>query len=230
MNPIDKQLMMGMIDILNNHSDILTKDQINIRLEDLKQFEEESNFAFINSPTYKDKISSIVKYNSNIYKNNFNKCHEVNNIIEFSNQKDMLVYLNIVGENITITYINGIIDHLIIDNALINLNEVKNIPYKISKKSTYIINGVLHNSTFYVINVDDNNVNLKDSLDKAKEIGFDIIPHWLATNFDPKNLQSNLEYVYDYAEEEGFKYDGIVFRFNDISYSQDGIVYEMLNK
>lgn len=230
MNPIDKQLMMGMIDILNNHSDILSEDQINIRLEDLKQLEEETEFVLMNSPTCKDKIGSIIKIN-NAYEHNFKRCKNVKDIVEFSNKENMLVYLNILGENTTITYVDGIMTDFVINNALVNFEEIKNVPYKINRKGIYIIEGVLYGLDFYVTNaIKEDNTDLKYNLKEAEKLGFTVVPNWLATNFDHKNLRSNLEYVYDYANEEELLHDGIVFRFNDISYSQDGIVYEMLNK
>lgn len=230
MNPIDKQLMMGMIDILNNYSDILTEDQISLRLEDLKQFEKETNFVFTNSPTCKDKISSIVGFNSNIYKNKFDKCHDVRDIIKFANQKEILIYPNIVGNNITITYCNGIIDNLIIDNALVNLEKVINIPYKIDRSDVYIVNGIVHNLNFYVTNIVDGGCNetIFDNFKEAEEFGFDIVPYWTMSVINPKKFDDNINYVYEYVGEEGLVCNGIVFRFNDISYSQDGIVYEML--
>lgn len=230
MNPIDKQLMMGMIDILNNHSDILSEDQINIRLEDLRQLEEETGFVFMNSPTCKDKISSIIRINTP-YEHNFKRCNNVNDIVEFSDKEKMLVYLNIIGEKTMITYVDGIMTEFVINNALVNFEEIKNVPYMIDKKSIYIIEGVLYGLDFYVTNaIKEDNTDLRNNLKEAEKLGFTIVPHWFSTNLDVKNLQSNLEYVYDYAEEEGFKHNGVVFRFNDISYSQDGIVYEMLNK
>lgn len=233
MNPIDKQLMVGMIDILNNHSNILTEDQIALRLQDLKQLEEETGFIFMNSPTCKDKISSVVKI-SDVYEDNYKiskRYNDVEDIVEFSNKEKMLVYLNIIGENATITYVDGVMTEFVINNALVNFDGITNVPYKINRDGIYIVKGVLYGLNFYVKNATkEDNTDLKGNLKEAEKLGFTVVPNWLATNLDTKNLQSNLEYVYDYAEEEELLHDGVVFRFNDISYRQDGIVYEMLNK
>lgn len=233
MNPIDKQLMVGMIDILNNHSDILSEDQIYLRLTDLKQLEDETRFVFMNSPTCKNKISSVVKIND-VYEDNYKiskRCNNVEDIVEFSNNEKMLVYLNVIGENTTITYVDGVMTEFVINNALVNFEGVANVPYKINREGIYIVEGVLYGLNFYVKNaIKEDNTDLKGNLKEAEELGFTVVPNWLATNFDPKNLQSNIEYVYDYANEEELLHDGVVFRFNNISYSRDGIVYEMLNK
>ena len=50
MNEIELRMMQGMLSILN-HKDSLTNEQYESRLEDLRQFEQETNFVLLNSPT-----------------------------------------------------------------------------------------------------------------------------------------------------------------------------------
>lgn len=238
MNQAELSMMRGMIDILNRHlkEPFLTKEQYDMRMADLKEFEEETGFVLSNSPTDKEcmsKILDIVEM-TNISKRIFKRCNNIEDIIEFANKKDMFVYLNLTGINMIITYIDGIMTRLEVDNsiALIDFNKV-NIPYKINKKGIYVVWGTLqHGANFYVNDVvySENGLenNLKNNVENAEELGFNITPHWLANNFNLKKLQSSIDYIYDYAEEEGFKHDGIVFKFNDISYNRDEIVYEML--
>ena len=237
MNQAELSLMKGMIDILNRHlkEPFLTSEQYSMRLADLKEFEEEAGFVYINSPTCKKRMNHVLDIveMSNISKRIYKRCNNVEDIIEFANEKDMFVYLNLTGIDLVITYIDGVMAKLEVDNsiALIDFYNI-NIPYKINKKGTYVVKGVLQcGSHFYVDNVlyaDCMSKKSKDNLEEAEKLGFDVVSHWLANNFDPKNLRSNLKYVYDYAKEEELKHDGVIFRFNDISYDRDEIVYEML--
>lgn len=228
MNQIEKEMMLSMIDILNEASKrpILTEEQYTERLQDLQQFEEELNFMFLNSPSCRDKISSIIKVR-NILKDSYKKCHDVESIIKFADNKEMLIYPNLVGDRVFVSYVNGIMSNFMVNNAVINLREIKNIPYKINKDSIYTVCGVLYNLKFYVTDTIEVGSNISNNLEEAEKIGFDAIPHWVAT-LNPKKLQSSIDYVFNYAKEEKLMCDGVVFRFNDVSYCKDGIVYEML--
>jgi DNA ligase (NAD+) len=61
---------------------------------------------------------------------------------------------------------------------------------------------------------------LKCNLDEARYLGFEVVPFWSATNLDPKKLQGTLDYVFEYASEEGVPCDGVVFKFDDIEYGK----------
>lgn len=65
-----------------------------------------------------------------------------------------------------------------------------------------------------------NSNNLKDNLREAKELGFDISPFWSSAELDTKKLQGVIDYIFDYAAEEGYPCDGIVFKFDDIEYGK----------
>ena len=231
MNQAELSLMKGMIDILNRHlkEPFLTSEQYSMRLADLKEFEEETGCILSNSPTCKDRVTPLVQIKGVPKYVVFDKCNDIDSIIKFAEQKEMLVSLNITGTNASIIYMDGVMKNFIIDNAIamIDLDKIDNVPYKINRKeNVYIVDGVLHNSKFYVIDVVKNGESLYSNFKEAKELGFTIVPHWLANNFDPKNLKSNIEYIYDYADEEKLNHNGIAFRFNEISYNE-GIIYEL---
>lgn len=220
MNPIEKDLMMGMVAILNESSNLLTEEQINIRLADLKQFEDETNFMFVNSPNCPIDLKSTVEATVD-YKNNYIECNNIEDIIEFSNDKEMLVYVNYSGVDMLITYTDGVISKIGIDNMLVDIKKIENIPYKINKEGTYIVQGkvvpTMDRIKFFVHNIVTNdNMTEKDSLDEAKDLWFDIAPKWLAGNLSPKNLQSNIDYVIEnYIEDDETPSNGVVFKFND---------------
>ena len=81
---------------------------------------------------------------------------------------------------------------------------------------------------------------LKDNLNEAKALDFDVVPSWVATNLDPKNLQDNIDFVFEFAANEGLPTDGVVFKFNDIEYGKslgktehhfkNGIAYKAKNE
>lgn len=64
------------------------------------------------------------------------------------------------------------------------------------------------------------NNNLIDNLQEAETLGFDIVPFWRVNNFKIDTLQGGMDYIFDYATENGYPTDGIVFKFNDIEYGK----------
>ena len=61
---------------------------------------------------------------------------------------------------------------------------------------------------------------LKANLYEAQELGFSVVPFWVSINLDPKKLQNTLDYIFEYASDEGYPTDGIVFKFDDIAYGK----------
>lgn len=79
--------------------------------------------------------------------------------------------------------------------------------------------------SFYAWDViEGGNNSLIDNLNEAKELGFSVVPFWINANsanaLNPKNLQDNIDYVFDFAADEGLPNDGVVFKFNDIEYGK----------
>lgn len=231
MHKVELNMMKGMVSVLNEASKrpILTSEQYEMRLADLKEFEKETGFVFMNSPTCKNNVYSVVEV-KNIYKNTFEKCSNIDSIIEFSNKQEMIVYPNISGTKVIIIYNDGVMSRFTFNNIAVNLSEISNIPYKINKKEVYIVTGVLSKDlNFYVTDVIEGGVDdLNLNLEEAKNLGFDVVPYWIATEFNSKNFNNSINYIMDCTEEEGLSCDSVVFRFNNISHSKNGIVYEII--
>lgn len=231
---VEKDIMVGMIGVLNLASEepILSEEQYNMRLKELKEFEEETNFMLVNSPNCPIDLQSVIEV-SNETTQDFKECDNIEDIVEFASQKDMLVYVRVDGANLSITYTDGIIAKISIDNLLMDIKKICNIPYRIDKSGTYIVQGkivVADRVNFFVHNViKEDGVSLKEDLQEAKDLMFDIVPNWLATNFAPKNLQGVIDYIFDYAKDEELPNNGIVFKFNDV---KDGrcIMYKAQNE
>lgn len=219
MNEIELKMMQGMVSILN-HKESLTEEQYESRLEDLRQFEQETNFVLLNSPTQNVESESIVKKNDKIYDSEFSELNSVEDIVKNFDQKEMIAYANLNGTNVYIKYADGVIKRIITDN-IDGLKQCTNIPYKINKTGHYRIYGKLtlvdDNLKFFVDEtIDYVDSSVKNGFEKAKELGFDIVPYWYATSLNPKTLQNTIDYIFDYVAEEGLSCDGIMFRIDDV--------------
>lgn len=277
MNDIQLDIMRGMVSILNDASEayyntgrpIMSDEEFDMRLEDLKQFEEEMGFILSNSPTQKVGAKVLTELNETTHSHpmlSLDKCHTVEELIKFANNKELVASIKLDGLTVSITYEDGILikaetrgNGYVGSDITEHIKQFKNVPFKINKNGTYIVDGeaIITDEDFAEINsngefknsrnlaagtlsvldtslvakrklcfmvwdiIEGGNGNkLKDNLNEAKELGFDVVPSWVATNLNPKNLQSNIDYVFDFAVEEGLPNDGIVFKFNDIEYGK----------
>lgn len=296
MNAIEKDIMLGMIDILNEASQayysgnpIMSDAQFDARLEDLKQLEEETGIVFSNSPTVNVGAKILTELNEVVHLTpmlSLEKCHTVEELIKFANNKELVASIKLDGLTCRLTYENGILvrgetrgNGYIGNDVTEHIKRFKNVPLKINKKDTYIIDGecIITDEDFAKINKNREYKNsrnlaagtlsvldtslvsqrrlsfyawdiieggssnkLKDNLNEAKTLEFDAVPSWVATNLDPKNLQDNIDYVFEFATDEGLPCDGIVFKFNDIEYGKslgatshhfkNGIAYKAKNE
>ena len=299
MNAIELDMMKGMVSILNEASNayyntgspIMTDEQFDARLADLKQLEEETGFVLANSPTQNVgyKVLTELKEVEHSYPMlSLDKCHTVEELIKFANNKELVASIKLDGLTCRLTYENGLLvraetrgNGYVGSDITEHVKQFKNVPLKINKVETYIIDGeaIITDNDFAEVNKDGEYKNsrnlasgtlavldtslvakrrlrllgwdvieggansLNDNLNEAKELGFDIVPHWFnnTTNgLNPKNLQSNIDYIFDFAKEEGLPCDGIVFKFNDIEYGKslgatshhfrNGIAYKAKNE
>lgn len=279
MNEIELKIMKGMVSILNEASEayyntgnpIMSDEQFDMRLEDLRQFEQETGFILSNSPTQRVGARVLTELKEVEHSRpmlSLDKCHTVEEIIKFANNKELVVSIKLDGLTCRLTYENGILiraetrgNGYVGSDVTEHVRQFKNVPLKINKEGTYIIDGeaIITNDDFAEINkngeyknsrnlasgtlavldtslvanrrirflgwdiIEGGSNSLNDNLKEAKELGFDIVPHWFnnsANGLNPKNLEGNIYYIFDYAEEEGFPCDGIVFKFNDIEYGK----------
>ena len=294
MKPIEKEMMLGMISILNDASyayyntgnPIMSDKEFDMRLEDLKELEKETGIVFSNSPTQDvvgwpilDELPKAVHNHEML---SLNKCHSIQEIVEFSNNKELVASVKLDGMTASLLYENGIFvkgesrgnGHVGVDITE-HIKQFMNIPLKINKKNRYIVDGecIISDDDFAKINQNGeyknsrnliagtlnsldttvvsqrrakfivwdvieggNSDNLTDNLNDAESLGFSVVPFWYPVNLEPKKLQSTLDYVFEYASDEGLPCDGVVFKFNDIEYGKslgktehhfkDGIAYK----
>lgn len=280
MNEIEKDIMLGMISILNEASEayyntgnpIMSDSQFDARLEDLRQFEEETGFIFANSPT--QRVGARVLTELNEVKHNhpmlsLEKCHTVDELLKFINNKETVASIKLDGLTVSIKYENGILisaetrgNGIVGSDITEHIKQFKNVPLKINKSDTYIVDGeaIITDEDFREINkngefknsrnlaagtlsvldtslvakrklrflvwdvIEGSSNTLSKSLTEAKDLGFDVVPFWTNSAspmaLHPNNLQSNIDYVFDVANDEGLPIDGVVFKFNDIEYGK----------
>lgn len=294
MKPIEKEMMLGMISILNDASyayyntgnPIMSDKEFDMRLEDLKELEKETGVIFSNSPTQDfvgwpilDELPKAVHNHEML---SLNKCHSIQEIVEFSNNKELVASVKLDGMTASLLYENGIFvkgesrgnGHVGVDITE-HIKQFMNIPLKINKKNRYIVDGecIISDDDFARINQNEEYKNsrnliagtlnsldttvvsqrrakfivwdvieggssdkLTDNLNDAESLGFSVVPFWYPVNLESKKLQSTLDYVFEYASDEGLPCDGVVFKFNDIEYGKslgktehhfkDGIAYK----
>lgn len=269
-----------MISILNEASEayynsgkpIMTDEQFDARLRDLQEFEEETGIVFSHSPTQRvgaKVLNELTEVTHTYPMLSLDKCHSVNELLKFINNKETVASIKLDGLTCRLTYKDGLLvraetrgDGIVGSDITEHIKQFPNVPFKIQKEGTYIIDGevIINKQDFNEINEDNEYKNprnlaagtlsaldtslvekrrlrflgwdvieggtnsLKTNLNEAKDLSFDVVPFWFNSNspnaLNPKNLQSNIDYVFDYAEEFGFPCDGVVFKFNDIEYGK----------
>lgn len=295
MNSIELDMMKGMVSILNQASEayyntghpIMSDEQFDIRLADLKQFEQETGFILSNSPTQNvgaKVLTELKKIKHNHPMLSLEKCHTVEEIIKFANNKELVASIKLDGLTCSIIYEDGILtraetrgDGYIGSDITEHVKRFLNVPIKINRAGTYIVDGeaIITNEDFAEVNkngeyqnsrnlaagtlavlntslvanrrlkffawdvIDGGGNSLSNNLNEARTLGFDVVPYWSVINLDYKKIQSIIDYIFDFAEEDGLPNDGIVFKFDDIEYGKslgatshhfkNGIAYKSKN-
>lgn len=159
MNAIELDMMKGMVSILNEASEayynsgnpIMTDEQFDTRLNDLRQLEEETGFVLANSPTQNVGAKVLtelkeVKHSHQML--SLEKCHTTEEIIKFANNKELIASVKLDGLTVSLTYENGLLvsaetrgNGHIGSDITEHVKQFKNVPLKINKDGIYIIDG-----------------------------------------------------------------------------------------
>lgn len=277
MNEIEKDMMRSMVNLLNEASSryynggevIMSDKEFDMRLADLKQLEEETGVIFSNSPSVcvgAPVLTELKEIEHKYPMLSLDKCHSVDEIVEFANNKELVASIKLDGCSVALTYENGILTKAetrgnghIGNDIIEHVKQFVNVPSKINKEDTYLIYGeaVIVDEDFVEVNKDGefkNSRNLTSgtlsvldtslvakrklrfiawdvieggysssffvNLNEAKELGFDVVPNWRLVETGSAKKFNGIDYVFDYAKENGLPCDGIVFKFNDIKYGK----------
>ena len=279
MKEFELEMMRGMVSILNDASEayyntdspMMSDEQFDAMLEDLKQLEEETGIIMSNSPTINvgaKVLTELEEVEHNHPMLSLEKCHTTDELVKFSNGKELVSSIKLDGLTVSLLYEDGVLvsaetrgNGYVGSDVTEHIKRFKNVPLKINKGGTYIIDGeaIITDEDFAEVNKDGEYKNsrnlasgtlsvldtslvakrklsffawdviegggnsLKDNLDEAKELGFEVVPFWFNSNIaglDENILQSSIDYMFDYAKQDGYPCDGIVFKFNDVEYGK----------
>ena len=159
MNTIELKIMEGMVRILNEAAEayyntghpVLTDEEYDIRLEDLRQMEEEMEFSFSNSPTHKVGAKVLTELNEVTHASpmlSLDKCHNVKELLKFINNKETVASIKLDGLTCRLTYENGILiraetrgNGIVGSDITEHVKQFLNIPMNIHKEKTYVLDG-----------------------------------------------------------------------------------------
>lgn len=208
MNEIEKKMMLGMIDILNQASEayysgypMMTDSQFDMRLADLQELEKETGVIYSNSPSINvgaKILTNLPEVKHNHLMLSLEKCHAPQEIIEFSNGKELVASIKCDGMTVSLLYKNGLLvkgetrgNGHVGNDITEHVKQFLNVPLKIDKDGAYIVDGeaVILDNDFTEINKNNEYKNSRNliagtlaSLDtstvsqrKARFIAWDII-------------------------------------------------------
>lgn len=159
MNEMQLDIMRGMVSILNEASEayyntgnpIMSDEQFDIRLEDLRQFEEETGFILSNSPTQRVGAKVLTELKEITHSHpmlSLEKCHTVEELIKFANNKELVASIKADGLTVSVRYENGVLvsaetrgDGYVGSDITEHIKHFKNVPLKINKKEIYVVDG-----------------------------------------------------------------------------------------
>lgn len=174
MNSIELDMMKGMVSILNEASEayyntgkpIMTDAQFDARLNDLKQLEEETGFVLANSPTHNVGAKVLTELNEVTHSSpmlSLEKCHTVEELIKFANGKELVASIKLDGLTCRLSYEDGLLvraetrgNGYVGSDITEHMKQCKNIPLKINKKGSYIVDGeaIITDEDFAEVNKD----------------------------------------------------------------------------
>lgn len=174
MKHIEKNMMLGMISILNeankayySGNPIMTDSQFDARLADLKELEQETGVIYSNSPSINvgtKALTNLPEVEHNHLMLSLEKCHTTEEVIRFSNNKELVASIKCDGMTVSLLYENGILvrgesrgNGHIGNDITEHVKRFLNVPLKINKEGTYILDGeaVILDNDFSEINKDN---------------------------------------------------------------------------
>lgn len=228
MNKLLKELQL--IRELNNASELyyngkesfLTDREFDIKLEELKQLEKETNIIYSDSPT----INVGAKVLTNLNKIqiidkpmlSLDKVHSAEDIISFCNNYDLIASIKCDGLSVRLIYENGKLSSANTRGNGVEGSDITehikhflNVPLEIPKKEKYIIDGeaIIYNKDFEIVNKNNefkNNRNtasgsltlLDMSIVKSRMLSF------IAWDIIQGGVSNEIHYNFEEAKDLGF--------------------------
>lgn len=293
---MDKNTIAARVEELNKASEayyntgqpIMSDAEFDNKLEELRQWEEETGSILSNSPTHNvgatvlDNIKEVTHKTPML---SLEKCHSTEEIVKFANNHNLVASIKLDGLTIRLTYKDGNLvlaesrgNGVVGSNVTEHVKQFTNVPLYINKEGTYIIdgealiklddfaeinkNGEYKNSrnlaagtlssldtsivkdrklswyAWEVVEGDSDNSFYKRLLN-AQNLGFDVVPCYNITINEFNQLQIHIDNFINIAEKENLPQDGVVFKFDDVTYGKslgntshhfrNGIAYKIFN-
>ena len=272
----------------NTGPPIMSDAEFDNKLEELRQWEEETGIVLSNSPTQNvgatvlDNIKEVTHKTPML---SLEKCHSTEEIIKFANNHNLVASVKLDGLTVRLTYKDGDLvlaesrgNGMVGSDVTEHVKQFTNVPLHINKEGTYIIDGeaLIKVDDFAEINKNEEYKNSRNlaagtlsSLDtsvvkdrklswyawevvegdsdnsfyerllNAQNLGFDVVPCYDITINEFNQLQIHIDNFINIAETENLPQDGVVFKFDDITYGKslgntshhfrNGIAYKIFN-
>lgn len=135
----------------NTGQSIMSDYEFDQKLEELRQWEEETGIVLANSPTHNvgaivlDNIKEVIHKTPML---SLEKCHSVEEIIKFANGHNLVASVKLDGLTVRLTYKDG--DLILAEsrgNGMVgsdlteHVKQFTNVPLHINKEGTYVIDG-----------------------------------------------------------------------------------------
>lgn len=135
----------------NTGKPIMSDYEFDQKLEELRQWEEETGIVLSNSPTHNvgatvlDNIKEITHKTPML---SLEKCHSTEEIIKFANNHNLVASVKLDGLTVRLTYKNGNLvlaesrgNGVVGSDVTEHVKQFTNVPLHINKEGTYIIDG-----------------------------------------------------------------------------------------
>ena len=146
-----KELNKASITYYNTGQPIMSDTEFDNKLEELKQWEEETGVVLSNSPTHNvgatvlDNIKEVTHKTPML---SLEKCHSVEEIIKFANNHNLVASVKLDGLTVRLTYKDGDLilaesrgNGTVGSDVTEHVKQFTNVPLHINKKGTYVIDG-----------------------------------------------------------------------------------------
>lgn len=272
----------------NTGQPIMSDYEFDKKIEELKQWEEETGIVLSNSPTHNvgatvlDNIKEVTHKTPML---SLEKCHSVEEIIKFANNHNLVASIKLDGLTVRLTYKDGDLvlaesrgNGIVGSDVTEHVKQFTNVPLHINKEGAYVIDGeaLIKSDDFAEVNKNgeyknsrnlaagtlssldtsvvkerrlswyawevvegDNNNSFYTRLLNAEILGFNIVPCYNITTNEFNQLQIHIDNFINIAEKENLPQDGVVFKFDDVTYGKslgntnhhfrNGIAYKIFN-
>lgn len=135
----------------NTGQPIMSDTEFDSKLEELKQFEEETGIVLANSPIHNVGAKVLNNIKEVAHKTpmlSLEKCHSVEEIIKFTNGHNLVASVKLDGLTVRLTYKDGNLilaesrgNGIVGSDVTEHIKQFTNVPLHINKEGTYVIDG-----------------------------------------------------------------------------------------